>query len=93
MDAPTPQDLATSVSTLLPRELRDIIYAYLWKPELPASLNYTALLNSRTKDCEFTHNDDGNEICLCDTDVTLVPDFARAVFVGYDFAREAVAWL
>ena len=92
MEAPSPRDLADSVQARLPRELRDIVYAYLWDAEILEALDYSRLLACRDKKCEFTEDEEGNSVCLCDTPAH-VPEFARAVFVGFAFAQEAVEWL
>ena len=100
MDAPSPLSVANGVFTHLPQELRDIIYSYLWSPELLAQLSseYPLLLVLRNRLCEECADEEGNAICLCDAPgsanvVALVPEFARAVFVGREFAEEAVRWL
>jgi hypothetical protein len=100
MDAPSPLDIANGVLAHLPQELRDTVYSHLWDTETLAQLSseYPLLLVLRNQACEECEDDDGNVICLCDapeseSGVALVPEFARAVFVGCQFAGEAVKWL
>jgi hypothetical protein len=92
MDTPSPLELGSLAHARLPRELRDIIYASLWDTETLNLLDCSSQVAQRKLVCAPAHDDARNPICICDTPAN-IPIFTQAVFVGYSFAREAVAWL
>lgn len=92
MDLASPHELADRTQSRLPRQLRDIIYAYLWDEDILTMLDNASLFDRPSDLCSSSEDDAGNTICLCDMPQR-VPQFAQAVFIGYGFAYEAVEWL
>ncbi|KAH7398577.1 hypothetical protein BKA66DRAFT_566171 [Pyrenochaeta sp. MPI-SDFR-AT-0127] len=91
------RELADLVQQRLPRELRDYIYSHLWDHEVLRNLNYVnqigkALLPFEYRCVATTPGNNGSIVCMCDRS-GIIPDFARAVVVGHQFAYEAVSWL
>ncbi|KAF1935269.1 hypothetical protein EJ02DRAFT_428589 [Clathrospora elynae] len=89
--AASPTELARLVQAKLPRELRDLVYSFLWDDKVMEKLDYQSHL-SRPQPCPSKHCINNNVICLC-TQPNTFPVFARPIFVGYPFAYEAIAWL
>jgi hypothetical protein len=64
MEQHSRHELSEQVRARLPRELRDVIYGYLWDDE---QLDYPALMDCRVKRREYITDEADHEICVCDT--------------------------